>query len=60
MKLLRTIQDVSMAGAGRTIQQYVDGDGAYSFKVKGDALNDIDKLTSDEMEQDTINVRGVD
>ena len=57
LSLLKAIETCSMAGAGRIIKQYVDGDGAYSFRVKGDALKPYEKP---DLEDDEIQIRGVD
>lgn len=59
LNLLNTIQTLSLNGASRKIEHYVDGDGAYSFKVKGDTLKDIEKLSDEDLENDVIKIPGV-
>lgn len=58
-RLLSIIGYCASAGCSRMIHHAVDGDGAYSLKIKG--LDDIDRDSiRDESEGDPIKVRGVD
>lgn len=60
LRLLKTIQTLSMQGSSRRIEHDVDGDGAYSFRIKGNLLDDVECPSDGEMEKDKIWVPGVD
>lgn len=58
-RLLSTINYCATAGCSRMIHHAVDGDGAYSLKIKGLDETDLQNVR-DEVDDDPIKVRGVE